>query len=43
MDFTFPPELEEFRKEVKEFMDTELTPEIRDEYEHCTDYPHGFN
>jgi alkylation response protein AidB-like acyl-CoA dehydrogenase len=43
VDFTFPPELEEFRKEVKEFMDTELTPEIRDEYEHCTDYPHGMN
>ena len=43
MDFTFPPEVEEFRKEVREFMERELTPEIRDEYEHCTDYPHGFN
>ena len=43
MDFTFPAEVEEFRKEVREFMERELTPEIRDEYEHCTDYPHGFN
>ena len=43
MDFTFPPEVEAFRKEVRDFMHTELTPEIRDEYEHCTDYPHGFN
>ena len=43
MDFTFPAEVEEFRKEVREFMERELTPGIRDEYEHCTDYPHGFN
>lgn len=43
MDFSFPPEAEEFRKEVQDFMRRELTPEIRDEYRHCTDYPHGFN
>lgn len=43
MDFSFPAEAEEFRKEVRAFMEKELTPEIRDEYAHCTDYPHGFN
>ncbi|MCS7002608.1 MAG: acyl-CoA dehydrogenase family protein, partial [Dehalococcoidia bacterium] len=43
MDFRFPPDAEAFRQEVRQFMETELTPEIRDEYAHCTDYPHGFN
>ena len=43
VDFNFPTEVEQFRDEVREFMRTELTPEIRDEYEHCTDYPHGLN
>jgi alkylation response protein AidB-like acyl-CoA dehydrogenase len=43
MDFSFPPEAEAFRQEVQAFMKQELTPEIRDEYLHCTDYPHGFN
>ena len=43
MDFTFPPDVEKFRGEVRRFLERELTPEIRDEYDHCTDYPHGFN
>lgn len=43
MDFKFPEAAEKFRLEVREFLKKELTPEIRDEYLHCTDYPHGFN
>jgi len=43
MDFKFPEAAERFRLEVREFLKKELTPEIRDEYAHCTDYPHGFN
>jgi len=33
MDFRFSPEDEAFRKEVAEFLDRELTPEIREEFE----------
>jgi alkylation response protein AidB-like acyl-CoA dehydrogenase len=43
VNFAFPAEVEEFRLEVRRFLEEEITPEVRDEYRHGTDYPHGFN
>ena len=43
MDFSFTEDVEAFRQEVRGFLAERLTPEVEDEFRHCTDYYHGFN